>query len=130
MEFSVSSCIRGYHVYGITWTAVLGEQLLCDREPANVVDRYAVAAKKPGTSAIVGHLLKKISRRCSMFILRGGTVRATVTGRRRYSSDLAQGGLEISCKLTFRGEPKEIHKLRKSVAPQEPCTAVKLIDKM
>ena len=51
MEFSVSLCIslciRGYHVYGITWTAVLGEQLLCDREPANVVDRYAVAAKKP-----------------------------------------------------------------------------------
>jgi len=59
MEFTVSSCIRGYHVYGTTWTAVLGEQLLCDREPTNVVDRYAVAAKKPGTGAIDGHLPKK-----------------------------------------------------------------------
>jgi len=81
MEFTVSLCIRGYHVYGITRTVVLGEQLLCDREPANVVDRYAVAAKKPGTGAIVGHLPKKISRRCSMFILRGGTIKATVIGR-------------------------------------------------
>ena len=103
MEFTVSSCIRGYHVYGITCTAVLGEQLLCDREPANVVDRYAVAAKMPGTGA----------RRCSMFILQGGTIKATVIGRRRYLSDLVQGGLEIPCKLTFCGEPKEIQKLRR-----------------
>jgi len=77
-------------------------------------DRYAVAAKKPGAGLIVGHLPKKISRRCSVFILRGGTIRATVTGRRRYSSDLAQGGLEIPCKLKFSGEPKEIQKVRRA----------------
>ena len=73
----------------------------------------AVVAKKPGTGAIVGHLPKKISRHRSMFILQGGTIKATVIGRRRYSSDLAQGGLEIPCKLTFCGEPKEIQKLRR-----------------
>ena len=114
MEFTVSLCVGCYHVYRTVWTAVLGEELLCDREPSNVVDRYAVAAKKPGAGLIVGHLPKKISRHCSMFILRGGTIRATVTGRRRYSSDLAQGGLEIPCKLKFSGEPKEIQKVRRA----------------
>ena len=73
-----------------------------------MVDRYAVVTKKPALGVIVGHLPKKISRRCSIFILRGGAIKATVTGRRHDSSDLAQGGLEIPCKLKFCGEPKEI----------------------
>ena len=34
--------------------------LLCEREPFNVVDKYAVAVLKDDT--IVGHILKKISR--------------------------------------------------------------------
>ena len=69
MEFVVSSRIRGYHVYRTVWTAVLGEELLCERETGNVVDRYTVALKKPGSGVIVDHLPKKISRCCSMFIL-------------------------------------------------------------
>ena len=85
MEFAISSRIRGYHVYGTIWTATLGEELLCEREPGNVVDCYAVAAKKPALDLIVGHLPQKISRRCSMFILRGGSIKATETGQRRYS---------------------------------------------
>ena len=43
-----------------------------------------------------------------MFIQRGGEITATVTGRRRYFSDLVQGGLEIPCDLTFYGEKEEI----------------------
>ena len=89
MEFIVSSCIRGYHIYGTEWTAVLGEELLCEREPSNVVDRYAVAVKKHGSGVIVGHLPKKISRLCSMLILRGRDIMATVTGQQQYLSDLA-----------------------------------------
>jgi len=46
MEFIVSLCIHGYHVYSKEWTAVLGETLTCEREIGNVVDRYAVATKK------------------------------------------------------------------------------------
>ena len=48
-----------------------------------------------------------------MFTLRGGDIMATVTGRRRYSSDLAQGGLEIPCKLKFCGKAKEFLKLKR-----------------
>jgi len=58
-----------------------------------VVDCYAVAAKKPALGMIVGHLPKKISKCCSIFILHGGAIKATVTGKCCYSSDLAQGQL-------------------------------------
>ena len=47
-----------------------------------------------------------------MFLQRGGEITATVTGHQRYSSDLVQGGLEIPCDLKFRGEEKEIFKLK------------------
>ena len=69
MEFRLQSCIRGYHVYGERWTALLGEELTCEREIGNVVDRYAVAVKKD-TGETVGHVPKKISRICSSFLQR------------------------------------------------------------
>ena len=76
----------------------------------NDKDRYAVAVLKDGS--IVGHLPKRISRVCSLFLLRGGSILCTVVGGRRYSSDLVQGGLEIPCTLRFIGKPKEINKLK------------------
>ena len=36
-------CVRGYHVYKNIWDASIGEELACQREPSNGVDRYAVA---------------------------------------------------------------------------------------
>ena len=63
----------------------------------------------------VGHLPKKISRMCSMFIQEGGEILCMVIGNRRYSSDLAQGGLEIPCTLLFCGEEKYIQKLKKLI---------------
>ena len=52
----------------------------------------------------------------------GGTICCLVTGRRRFSSDLPQGGLEIPCKLKFQGESREIAKLKKLIA--SPCVAM------
>ena len=49
--------IRGYHVYKEVWEAV-GEALVCEKEPKNASDRYAVAVKKEGT--IIGHLPRKV----------------------------------------------------------------------
>ena len=54
----------------------------CEREIGNVVDRYAVAAKND-SRITVGHLPRKISRICSIFLMGGGTIMATVTRRRR-----------------------------------------------
>ena len=36
-----------------------------------------------------------------------------ITGRRRHSKDLAQGGLEMPCTLTFEGCSKDITKVEK-----------------
>lgn len=109
-EFEISSCVRGYHVYRHIWAAAVGEELECAREPTNASDRYSVAVIKDGV--IVGHLPKRISRVCSLFLRRGGSILCTVVGGRRYSADLAQGGLEIPCSLLFKGKMKEINKLK------------------
>ena len=51
---------------------------------------------------IFGHVPRTISPICSIFIRRGGTIKCLISGGRRYSSDLPQGGLEISCILIFK----------------------------
>ncbi len=80
------------------WDAMIGERLPCIREPANQIDRYAVAIKK-SDGTIIGHLPKKISKLCSLFLRRGGLIECIVSGRRRNSAYLQQGGLEIPCNL-------------------------------
>ena len=108
--FEIASCVRGHHVYQEQWTAAVREILECKRERGNATDMYAVSVTKQGT--IVGHLPRKISRVCALFIRRGGKICCQITARRRHSSDLPQGGLEIPCRLLFYGKDEEIKKLR------------------
>ena len=109
VQFEVRSCVRGYHVYISTWRPVPGEELHCTREQNNVQDRYSVAVVKDGST--VGHLPRKISMLCSLFIRRGGSILCRITGSRQYSRDLPQGGLEIPCILIFKGTEKNVKKL-------------------
>ena len=64
---------------------------------------------------MVGHVPRKILCIYSFFIQRGGEIHCTVTNLRRYSADLAQEGMEISCTLTFKitdkHESEKSHKL-------------------
>ena len=92
--------VRGYHVYQEVWEVCIGEILPCIREVGNRHDPYAIAVKKD--DIVVGHLPRKIYGICSIFIRRGGEICCTVTNLRRYSADLAQGGMEIPCTLTFK----------------------------
>ena len=59
--------VRGHHIYQRVWDAAIGETLTCRQEPS---DRYAVAVTKDGT--VIGHLLRKVSRNCSLFLRREG----------------------------------------------------------
>ncbi len=93
--------VRGFHVYKDIWNASLGEYLQCIREFGNPQDIYAVAVLKSGV--VVGHLPRKISSICSLFLRCGGRIHCTVTAARRYSADLEQGGLEVPCILKFEG---------------------------
>ena len=80
-------------------------------EKQNHWDPFAVAVTRSGVT--VGHIPRKISSTCSMFLRRVGMVTCRVTGERRYSEDLIQGGLEIPCILLRRGAAKNIEKVKK-----------------
>ena len=110
-EYEIPCCVHGYHIYKEIWEVVIGECLICEREHTNNHDRYAVAVIKDRT--IVGHLPRRVSRVCSLFLRRGGTIDCIITGQRRYSLDLPQGGLEIPCKLLFTATAEEIKKVRR-----------------
>ena len=116
MELSLPSCVRGHHIYKRTWTPTIGEVLSCERESSNTEDCYAVAVLQRGT--VVGTVPRKISAACSLCLRRGGTIECTVTGVRCYSADMPQGGLEVLCELRFKGNPQDVAKLQKLLAPE------------
>ena len=111
--YQCDSCIRGYHIYQTIWVPVNGEILTCRQESSNPHDRYAVSVHRDEQA--VGHLPRKISRLCSLFLGRSGSITATVTGRRQRSVDLPQGGLEVPCRLTFSGSEVLVAKARKLI---------------
>ena len=119
MEYEVESCIRGYHIYKDQWTSYVGESLSCNRETDNTKDPYAVCVVK-GHDMIVGHVPRKISAACSLFLRGNGTITCIVTAARRFSVDLPQGGLEVPCKLVFKGPKALILKIKKLVLPLTP----------
>ena len=93
-EFEKPSCIRGFHVYQDNWTPILGERRVCKNELGNPRDLYAVAVCK-AEDEIVRHLPRNISTMCSIFIRHSEIIYCTVSGRRQYSRDLLQHGMEI-----------------------------------
>ena len=114
--FTLDSCIRGYHVYMDVWTATLGSNLTCQNEFGNIFDPHAVAMVT-ASNITVGHVPRSISPLCHFFLRKiGNTIECQVTGSRRYSSDLPQGGLEIPCILKFCGKEKYISKVKKLVS--------------
>jgi hypothetical protein len=130
--FEVEAMIRGYHEYKAIWEADVGKTLQCQRQTGNPHDAYAVAVLESGV--VVGHVPKKISCVCSLFLRRRGAISCTVTGDRRYSADLEQGGLEVPCILKFKvddGESLQIllyktHKLVRSALFKDSIPSVNL----
>ena len=103
------SAVRGFHQYQSIWTPVVGEELPCKREACNLHNLFAVAVMKD--HMVVGHLPRKLSAIFWLF-LRNGSITCIMTGTRRYSRDLVQGGLKIPCTLIFKGEPSRIGKVK------------------
>ena len=105
-ELTMDSCIRGLHVFKNIWTPAIGEQLSCKREIGNNKNQYAVAVLRDHT--MVGHVPRKISAACALFLQREGSIVSVVTGEHCYSHNLPQGGLEVPCLLNFKGQPKYV----------------------
>ena len=71
----------------------------------------------------VGHVPRKISSVCSLFLRRNGVVTIQTTGGRRYSADLPQGGLEIPSTITFEDVEKDVPKLKRLITSALTPTA-------
>ena len=54
VEFEIESFVWGYHAYMDVWEPRIGEVLVLEREPHNVVDQLAVSVIK--TDLVVGHV--------------------------------------------------------------------------
>ena len=101
-------------MYSTIWTPLLGELLSCKRELDNAKDQYAVTVCRVD-GIIIGHIPRKISFLCGVFIRRGGTIQCIVNEDSRYSHDLPQGGMEIPCRLVFSTrEEKDLNKIKKT----------------
>ena len=104
---AVESCVRGFHVYKDIWIPATGEVLSCKGEDGNVMDPYVVAIMKG--SEIIEHVPHKSSAACYLFIRKGGILTCIITdSNHQYSSNLLQGGLQISCKLVFESHDIEL----------------------
>ena len=57
----------------LVWEAAIAEELVCTREATNAAHRYTTTVMNKET--IIGHLPRKISKVCSMFLQRGGSMR-------------------------------------------------------
>lgn len=99
----------------------IGKNLPCEREPGNLVDPYAVAViQRSGSSSsstVVGHVPRKISAACSLFLCKNGDITCTITGHRCRSTDLPQGGLDVPCNLHFYGKIENIAKIKRLLLP-------------
>ena len=101
-SFQFTAAVRGFHVYRATWNPELNEKLICNFEPGNEFDRFAIQARslRDGVQVTVGHLPREISRPTKFLLDRETEATASLIGTHYRRSPLIQGGLEIPCVVT------------------------------
>ena len=109
-KFDVDSSVKGYHEYKSIWTPKIGEILSTEREPGNLVDKYAVCLKKE--SEVVGHLPRGKERKfakIAFYFLRADKYGSCNVLIKRKPVNLGDGdGMQVSCTLNFAGRKKFI----------------------
>ena len=105
------SILRGYHAYK-NIKITLGQLLICQQEPENEYDQFAVVVKTKQEET-VGHLPIEILKRVQKFLNEGGEVEAEVIGS-RFNDGLGKG-LEVPLDIKFIGWRLYIKKLRKTL---------------
>ena len=91
--------------------ASVGEHLPCRRETTNLADRFAVTVMKGET--VVGHIPRKISNICSVFIRKGGSMLCLTTGSEIFFRN--PQGLKNPYILVFKGNAKDTAKANKII---------------
>ena len=85
-----NSWVMGHHIYKRVWTPVLGEVLDVRRNRENPVDVMALGVYREGV--LVGHVPRELRDNFFFYLRKGGTIKATVTGRRE---NQRKRGLEV-----------------------------------
>ena len=109
-EFTVECCVRGHHVYQKEWEAEIGSKLTAQYEtrPGALVQyKYAIALKQK--DAIDGHIPKFLSKITYFYLKHGGDLLVEIIGKRQYSRDLPQGGMELAALYVFKTTNLEMH---------------------
>ena len=106
-NFEIDSFVKGYHEYKNIWTPKIGETLSTEREPGNLVDKYAVCVKK--NNEIVGHLQLGKDSRADEY----GSCDVLIKGK---PVNLGDGdGMQVPCSLNFTGRKMFIDILEKTL---------------
>ena len=74
---------------------------------ALVQDKYAIALEKK--NVIVGHIPKFLSKITYFYLKHGGDLLVKIIGKRQYSRDLPQGGMELPALYVFKTTNLEMH---------------------
>ena len=102
--YSVTSSVRGFHVYRTHWKPLKGVNYRCRREPENKYDCFAVAVCHGGM--IVGHVPREFSEIFSCALLNPGvTLDCEVIG-----NPYEGYGTELPCKYEFNSSKDDILK--------------------
>ena len=112
----IDSFVKGYHEYENIWISKIGETLSTEREPGNLVDKYAVCVKR--NNEIVGHLQfgkdGKFAKTVLYFFRADeyGSCDVLIKGK---PVNLGDGdGMQVPCSLNFTGRKKFIDILEKT----------------
>ena len=63
-------------------------------------------------------IFQNMSKLAHFFVKNAGEIRYEITGSKRYSSNLEQGGLDIPTKITFQNSNERIiEEMKKKLAP-------------
>ena len=103
-------CVRGHHVYQKEWEAEIGSKSTAQYETrpgALVQDKYAIALKQK--DVIVGHIPKFLFKTTYFYLKHGGDLLVEIIGKRQYSRDLPQGGMELPALYVFKTTNLEMH---------------------
>ena len=101
--FEVDCFVREYYIFNSFWDAPIGSVLVSKHEddPQSLVhDKFSIALVN-SHGVTVGHLPMFMSKPAHFFIKHAGHISCKVTGSKRYSKVLEQGGVEIHAKITF-----------------------------
>ena len=127
-EFTIPSSMRGYDVYKDSWKAAIGENL-CRRELNNRHDPFAVAVLRNETTVRYTPQVISATCICSSFLRCKGSIHYTVTGKRNYSKDLPQGGVEVPCTLMFKLSNEKILQRIQTLVEEVHCEEKQLLKK-